>query len=177
MDCGLFDRTVVELFKRIPDRNNIVFMTLYWMGFRQARVPYDRKARERGASKWPFGKRLKAALDVITNFSYLPVRIASYAGILVSLVAFLGAVVVLFDRLVLGLGNLGWPSLMITILFLGGVQLLTLGIIGEYVWRINSEVRGMPHYLVMDRVGFDGSEALGEQPGRVRAATGSPTSS
>jgi glycosyltransferase involved in cell wall biosynthesis len=160
MDCGLFDRRVIDLFRRIRDRNNIVFMTLYWMGFRQARVSYHRRARERGASKWPLGKRVKSALDVITNFSYLPLRVASYLGILVSTVAFLGAAIVLFDRVILGVGGLGWPSLMITILFLGGVQMIMLGIIGEYLWRINSEVRGMPQYLIMRRLGFDSPVTL-----------------
>lgn len=155
MDCGLFDRQVIDLFRRIRDRNNIVFMTLYWMGFRQARVPYDRQARERGTSNWPLGKRVKSALDVITNFSYLPVRISSYLGILVSVVAFLGAAVVVFNRLALGVSGLGWPSLMIAIVFLGGVQMIMLGIIGEYLWRISNEVRGMPQYLVMDRFGLD----------------------
>lgn len=155
MDCGLFDRRVVDVFRQIRDKNSITFMTIYWMGFRQARVPYDRQSRQFGTSKWPVGKRIKSALDVITAFSYLPVRISSYLGLTISVIAFVGAVVVLFNKLVLGVGELGWPSLMITMLFLGGVQMLMLGIIGEYLWRINSEVRGRPQYIVMEEFGFD----------------------
>lgn len=132
-----------------------LFITLYWMGFRQARVPYHRRARRRGASKWPLGKRVKAALDVITGFSYLPLRLSSYLGLLVSSVAFLGAGIVLYDRLVLGIGEWGWPSLMVTMLFLGGVQMLLLGTLGEYLWRISNEVRGRPQYIVMEEFGLE----------------------
>jgi len=155
MDCGLFDRRVVDTFRQIRDKNSITFMTIYWMGFRQARVPYRRQSRRFGTSKWPVGKRIKSALDVITAFSYLPVRITSYLGLLISIIALVGVVIVLFNKLVLGIGGWGWPSLMITMLFLGGVQMLMLGIIGEYLWRINSEVRVRPQYIVMKEFGFD----------------------
>jgi len=155
MDCGLFDRRVVDEFRKIRDKNSITFMTIYWMGFRQARIPYHRESRRFGTSKWPLGKRIKSALDVITAFSYLPVRLSSYVGLIISTIAFIGAVIVLFDKLVLGIGEWGWPSLMITMLFLGGVQMLMLGIIGEYLWRINTEVRDRPQYIVMKQVGFD----------------------
>ncbi len=155
MDCGLFDRKVVDVFRKIRDKNSITFMTIYWMGFRQARIPYHRESRQFGTSKWPLGKRIKSALDVITAFSYLPVRVSSYLGLIISTVAFVGAVIVLFDKLVLGIGEWGWPSLMITMLFLGGMQMLMLGIIGEYLWRINTEVRDRPQYIVMNQVGLD----------------------
>jgi len=155
MDCGLFDRKVVDVFRKIHDRNSITFMTIYWMGFRQARIPYHRESRQFGTSKWPLGKRIKSALDVITAFSYLPVRLSSYIGLFISTIAFVGAIIVLFDKLVLGIGEWGWPSLMITMLFLGGVQMLMLGIIGEYLWRINTEVRDRPQYIVMNQVGLD----------------------
>jgi len=156
MDCGLFDRPVIDAFRRIRDKNSITFITLYRMGFRQARVPYHRLARQRGASKWPLGKRLDSALDVITSFSYLPLRLSSYLGLVVSSLAMIGALVVLYDRLVLGIGEWGWPSLMVTMLFLGGVQMLMLGAIGEYLWRISNEVRGWPQYIVMEEFGLEG---------------------
>lgn len=155
MDCGLFDRRVIDAFREIHDKNAITFMTIYWMGFRQARVNYHRQARRFGTSNWPVGKRVKSALDVITAFSFLPVRLISLVGLTISIIAFIGAVIVLVNKLVLGLGELGWPSLMITVLFLGGVQMLMLGIIGEYLWRINSEVRGRPQYIVMSDSGFE----------------------
>lgn len=154
MDCGLFDRKVVDAFRRITDKSTITFMTIYWMGFRQAAIPYHRRRRQFGTSKWPVRKRMQSAVDVITAFSFFPIRMASYLGLTVSAVSFLGAIVVLFNRLVLKLGELGWPSLMIVILFLGGVQLVVLGVIGEYMWRINLEVRGRPQYIVMNEIGF-----------------------
>ena len=155
MDCGLFSRKVIDIFRRIHDKNSITFLTIYWMGFRQARVSYTRGPRRFGHSKWPLAKRVKSALDVITAFSFFPIRLISYLGFIISAVAFNGAVVVLFDKLVMGIGGLGWPSLMIAILFVGGMQLLMLGVIGEYLWRINSEIRGRPQYIVMKEIGFD----------------------
>jgi polyisoprenyl-phosphate glycosyltransferase len=167
MDCGLFDRKVVDVFRQIRDKNSITFMTIYWMGFRQARIPYHRQSRRFGKSKWPVGKRVKSALDVITAFSYLPVRIISYLGLTISVIAFVGTVIVLFNKLVLGIGELGWPSLMITMLLLGGVQMMMLGIIGEYLWRINSEVRGRPQYITMEEFGFD-DQSQGREDSVVR---------
>ena len=158
MDCGLFDRKVIDAFREIRDKNSITFMTIYWMGFRQARVPYDRQARRFGSSNWPVGKRVKSALDVITAFSYLPLRLSSYIGLAISVIAFAGSMVILFDKLVLGIGEWGWPSLMITMLFLGGVQLLMIGIVGEYLWRMNGE-RGRPQYIVMKEFGLKNQES------------------
>jgi glycosyltransferase involved in cell wall biosynthesis len=158
MDCGLFDRKVIDAFREIRDQNSITFMTIYWMGFRQARVPYHRQARRAGYSKWPLGKRVKSALDVITAFSYLPVRLTSYLGLTVSIIAFIAGIIVLIDKLILGIGEWGWPSLMITMLFLGGAQLLMIGFMGEYLWRVNSEVRGRPEYIVMEERGFEQSD-------------------
>ncbi len=155
MDCGLFDRQVVEAFRHIPDKNSMTFMTIYWMGFRQAQVHYHRQRRQRGTSKWPVGKRVKSAIDVITSFSDLPIRFCSYFGLACSAISFLGAVIILFDRLLLGIGGWGWPSLMVSMLFLGGVQLVMLGILGEYIWRIGNTARGQPWYIVMTRVGVD----------------------
>jgi dolichol-phosphate mannosyltransferase len=170
MDYGLFDRRVVEVFCQIPDRNGITFMTIYWTGFRQAQILYDRRPRQRGTSKWPFGKRMRSALDVITSFSDLPIRACSYLGLATSTLSLLAAVVVLFNRLVLDIGEWGWPSLMITILFLGGVQLVMLGLIGEYIWRIGSEVRGRPQYIVMDTLGFT-LQRPGATPGPAPGVT------
>jgi glycosyltransferase involved in cell wall biosynthesis len=161
MDCGLFDRKVVDTFRRIRDKNSITFMTIYWMGFRQARIPYHRQSRRFGETKWPVGKRIKAAMDVITAFSFLPVRLSSYLGLTISIVALIGAVIVLFNKLVLGIGEWGWPSLMVTVLLLGGIQMLTLGIIGEYLWRISNEVRDRPQYIVMEE--FEKAQSS-EQP-------------
>lgn len=154
MDCGLFDRKVINAFRQIPDRNSITFMTIYWMGFRQARIPYHRQRRRLGTSKWPIGKRAKAAVDVITLFSYLPIRLCTYIGLAVSTISILGALLILLNKIMWGIGGWGWPSVMVALLFLGGVQLIMLGTIGEYLWRISSEVRGQPQYIIMTEIGF-----------------------
>lgn len=161
MDYGLFDRKVINALLRIPDINNIPFLTIYWMGFRQARIPYRRGPRTRGIGKWPLGKRIKSALDVITSFSCLPLRFASCVGLAISLLSLLGAVTIVFNKLVLGVGTWGWPSLMVSILFLGGIQLVVLGVMGEYLWRIGNQARGQPPYVVMKEYGFE------NQPERV----------
>jgi dolichol-phosphate mannosyltransferase len=155
MDCGLFDRQVVEVFRDIRDRNSITFLTIHWMGFHQIGVPYHRQSRKFGYSKWPLGRRLKAALDVITQFSYLPIRLCSYLGIALALLSFLVAGFIVFNKLVLNVGGWGWPSVITALLFLGGLQLLMLGVLGEYVWRLGSEIRARPWYIVMNQIGFD----------------------
>jgi dolichol-phosphate mannosyltransferase len=155
MDCGLFDRKVIEAFRQIPDRNAITFMTIYWTGFRQMQVGYHRRARERGTSKWPFAKRMNAALDVITAFSPLPIRFISVVGLVTLLVGLVGLCGLLFSKLVLGTGEWGMPLLLIGMLVVGGLQMLMLGGMGEYVWRIAAEVRGLPRYLIMRSVGFE----------------------
>ncbi len=154
MDCGLFDRKVVDAFRKITDRNGITFMTIFWMGFRQAWVSYHRQSRLYGDSKWPLAKRIKAAIDVITLYSYLPIRLASYLGLTVSVVSLVGSAIIIFNKVVWGVGAGGWPSVMVALLFLGGVQLVVLGIMGEYLWRISNEVRGQPQYIIMEEYGF-----------------------
>jgi dolichol-phosphate mannosyltransferase len=154
MDCGLFDRKIIEAFLKISDRNNVTFMTIYWMGFRQAFIYYDRKKRRFGKSKWPLGKRIKAALDVITSFSYLPIRFGSFLGLVVSAISIILASGMLFSKLTISKETASWLLVIIIGLFLGGLQLLILGIMGEYLWRISSEVRGRPEYIIMKKIGF-----------------------
>jgi dolichol-phosphate mannosyltransferase len=124
------------------------------MGFRQAQVPYHRQTRRFGYSKWPLAKRIKAALDVITAYSFTPVRLASYAGAALAALAVLTEAVALACGAVLGTG-LGWPSLVSLLLLLAGFQLLSIGLLGEYLWRIGTEVRGRPYYIAMNEYPSD----------------------
>lgn len=151
MDCGLFDRKVIEVLRQIPDRHNITFMSIFWMGFRQKYVPYRREARKLGTSKWPLGKRIRSALDVLTAFSAAPLRLASYCGVATAGLSFLAFPVVLLTRAFSG-GDLGWSALILALFFLVGIQLIALGILGEYVWRMAQEVRGRPYYVLMDEL-------------------------
>jgi polyisoprenyl-phosphate glycosyltransferase len=150
MDCGLFNRRVVQAFLSIPDKNNIPFMTIFWMGFLQKQVLYHREARRWGESKWPLGKRIRCALDVITSFSPAPIRYVSYLGLGLSFAGLAFASHIIFNKVIYGVGIGGYPSLMVAILVIGGVQLIMLGVLGEYLWRVSSEVRGRPDFIVMD---------------------------
>ena len=149
----LLDRRVVEAARQARERNRFTLGLISWLGFSQALVPYKRAGRDAGESKWSLRARVKLAVDIFVSFSYLPIRAISYFGIVVSAVAFVFSVYVVIDWAVVGTALRGWPSLMVAILFLGGVQLVTLGIIGEYVWRIAEETRARPLYVVRELIG------------------------
>jgi dolichol-phosphate mannosyltransferase len=158
MDCGLLDRQALDAFIRFEEVDRIVPTILVWAGFRQTQIPYHRGARHSGQSKWSLSRRIKAAIDIIVSFSFLPIRFMSCLGITISLFSFLYAIFLVVRRALLGLGGAGWPSVMVAILFLGGVQLIMLGVLGEYIWRTSEQVRGRPLYIIMDRIGFDANK-------------------
>lgn len=151
MDFGLIDRKVINILNNLPEANRFVFALIVWSGFRQTSIHYHRGARKLGVTKWPLGKRIKSALDVIVSFSYLPIRFVSYMGIFVSFASFLYGAFLIVRRVFFGLGGAGWPSIMVAVLFLSGVQLIVLGVLGEYIWRTSDQVRGRPLYIVMER--------------------------
>jgi polyisoprenyl-phosphate glycosyltransferase len=161
MDYGLFDRRVIELFNNLPVRNSIPFLTIFDMGFRQAQITYHREQRTRGQSHWTFVRRIKTALDVLLDFSYLPIRTISFMGVLLSLLSIVYGIIVVFNRTVFGIGDPGWPSLVALVAFLGGINLTVLGVLGEYIWRIADQVRNKPRFIIMDRLGFTSDELNG----------------
>jgi polyisoprenyl-phosphate glycosyltransferase len=124
-----------------------------WVGFRQIGVPYDRDVRLTGTTKYPVTKMVRFAIDGITSFSDIPLRFASYFGFAVSAIAFVYALIVVVAKLV-GIYppgyTPGWASTIVAVVFLGGVQLISLGILGEYLGRIYEEVKGRPLYLISD---------------------------
>ena len=156
MDAGdfrLMSRRIVEVLKRSRERHRFLRGMVSWAGFAQTAVEYDRDERLHGTTKYPFTKMLKFAIDGVTSFSDVPLRFASYLGFTVSTVAFLYAIIIIFFRLFrLGIPEYtrGWASTMVAILFLGGVQLIGIGILGEYIGRINDEVKARPLYLISD---------------------------
>lgn len=166
MDCGLFDRRVISEYLQFTDRDNIPFLTIFWMGFKQAFVPYVRRPRERGVSKWPFWQRVKSAVDVGISFSYFPIRMISALGLVVSCFSFLGAAAIFLNRLLFGIGGLGWPSLMVSVLFMGGLQLVVLGVLGEYLWRIAELARARPRFIVYRTHGLADPQARLPHPPR-----------
>ncbi|HSO23889.1 MAG TPA: glycosyltransferase family 2 protein [Chondromyces sp.] len=155
-DFRLMGPRAVSAFRALPERNRFIRGLVSWIGFPQTAVRYRRQARSQGATKFPVRKMLRFALDGITSFSYFPLRLATWTGFAVSIFAFLYILVVLVLKAV-GISWLGYTSLMASILFLGGVQLLMIGIMGEYLGRIFDEVKRRPLYLVGERTDGEGA--------------------
>jgi glycosyltransferase involved in cell wall biosynthesis len=155
-DFRLLDRKVVDVIRAMPERNRFMKGLFAWGGFRQVGVEYDRVEREVGRTKFNYWTLWTLALDGITSSSTMPLRVWSYVGGAVALLALAYAVVVVIDTLVFGSQPQGYPSLVVSVLFLGGVQLISLGVLGEYVGRILIEAKGRPLYVVRDTLGFDG---------------------
>lgn len=156
-DFRLMGPRAVAAFRAMPERNRFIRGLVSWIGFPQIAVMYQRQARQAGETKFPVRKMARFALDGITSFSFFPLRLATWTGFGVSIFAFLYIVVVLVLKAT-GVSWLGYTSLMASILFLGGVQLLMIGIMGEYLARIFDEVKRRPLYLVGDRT--DGDETV-----------------
>lgn len=152
-DFRLLDRKVVEVIKAMPERNRFMKGLFAWSGFRQTAVEYDRVEREVGTTKFNYWKLWTLAIDGITSASTVPLRIWSYLGALVALLALVYAGYVVVRTVIYGADVAGYPSLMVATLFLGGVQLLSLGVLGEYVGRILVEVKHRPIYVIRERIG------------------------
>ncbi|HEX5386592.1 MAG TPA: glycosyltransferase family 2 protein [Gemmatimonadales bacterium] len=154
-DFRLMDRRVVDALIAMPERDRFVRGLVSWAGYRQVAVPYGRAARFAGTSKYPVGKMIRFAMDGIASFSVKPLTVATYAGFVVSLMAVFGIVYAVILRLFTTIFVPGWTALFIAVLFLGGVQLISLGIMGEYVGRIYGESKRRPLYLLRERLGFE----------------------
>lgn len=162
-DFRLMGPMAVTAFRALPERNRFIRGLVSWIGFRQTAVQYERKARQVGETKFPVRKMLRFALDGITSFSFFPLRLATWTGFAVSLFAFLYIVVVIVLKAI-GISWSGYTSLMASILFLGGVQLLMIGIMGEYLARIFDEVKRRPLYLVGDSTDGEAAVVPPERP-------------
>ena len=160
-DFRLMDRQVVEGFLAMPERDRFVRGMVTWTGFRQEPVSYRRDARKAGQTKYPFKKMLRLAVDSILSFSLLPLRLAIWIGFLAAGLALSGIVYALAVRIFTDAWVSGWAALFIAILFLGGVQLVLIGVLGEYLGRIYAEVKRRPLYLVKERLGFASTGTTG----------------
>jgi len=153
-DFRLLDRKVVAALRSMPERDRFLRGIVSWVGFRQIAVPYRRAARFAGETKYPLGKMLRFAIDGVTSFSVAPLKAATWMGFTASLIALLGVAYAIIIRLFTRQWVSGWAALFVAVLFVGGVQLIALGIIGEYIGRIYGEVKRRPLYLVGERLGF-----------------------
>lgn len=149
-DFRLIDRRVMDDLKKLRETHRFMKGLFSWVGYKQVSLPYERKPRYAGMTTFNYWKLWNFAIEGITGFSIAPLQIAMYSGVIVSLFAFIYAVVIVAKTLIFGEDVQGYPSMMVTILFMGGVQLVTIGIIGEYVGRIYDEVKQRPLYLVRE---------------------------
>jgi polyisoprenyl-phosphate glycosyltransferase len=156
-DFCLMDRRVVDLLNQMPERHRYIRGLRSWVGFRQVSVVFERPERFAGEVKYTFAKLLRLGLDGIFSQSTAPLRLATYFGLSVSLVSFLMGILFIFEKLTVGVNPRGWASTIVIVLFLGGVQLLTVGIIGEYLGRVYEEVKQRPLFVVRDLDGFPGA--------------------
>jgi glycosyltransferase involved in cell wall biosynthesis len=147
-DFRLLSRRAVESLNLLPERNRFMKGLFAWIGYNQVTIEYDRHARAAGETKWPYLKLLNFAIEGITGFSVVPLRLASYAGFLTAFGAFIYALVLLVKTLTIGESVKGFPTLILTILILGGLQLMAMGIIGEYLGRLFMESKNRPLYLL-----------------------------
>jgi glycosyltransferase involved in cell wall biosynthesis len=149
-DFRLLDRRCVEALKQIRERERYTKGFFSWIGFNKKEITYVRAPRAAGKTKWNYLKLFNLAIDGIVSFTTAPLRFSTILGMLVSLLAFVYIIVIIIRTLINGVDAAGYPSIMAVVLFLGGVQLLSLGIIGEYIARIFSETKQRPLYLVED---------------------------
>lgn len=158
LDTGefrLLDRKAADALRSIREQHRYLRGLAAWIGFRTIAVPYNRAARTAGETKYTFSKMVRLAVDGITNFSYLPLQLATYAGFLVAGISLVGILVAIAVRLFLGHELTGQTTTLVSVLFLGGIQLIFLGILGEYLGRIYDEVKRRPLYIVSEAFGLE----------------------
>jgi dolichol-phosphate mannosyltransferase len=149
-DFRLMDRKVVEVLKKMRERHRFPRGMSSWVGFRQIGVEYKRAARQAGETKYPFRKMFKLALNAITSFSYFPLQVATFFGFVSAGIAIVAIPFVIYLRITGSQAFFGQATTLIAVLFLGGVQLISLGILGEYIGRLYDEAKGRPLYIVRD---------------------------
>ncbi|MDQ6625693.1 MAG: glycosyltransferase family 2 protein [Verrucomicrobiota bacterium] len=149
-DFRLIKRSVLDVFNRMPEQERFIRGMISWIGFNQQPLLYDRAARAAGESKYPMRKMLRFAANAVTSFSTRPLRLASYLGVLIGCLCLLGIIYLVFAHFS-GQTVAGWTSLIIVVLFVGALQLLVLGIIGEYLGRLFLESKGRPLYIVSEK--------------------------
>lgn len=159
-DFRLMDRQVVDVLKQLPEKTRFMKGIFAWLGFPTTTIYFDRPQRFAGETSWNYWKLWRFALDGIFAFTTLPLQVWTYLGALISIFSFIYAMVLVFQTLLHGVEVAGYASTMVSILFFGGIQLISLGVIGEYVGRIYKEVKGRPIYIVDDADGFYNAEGL-----------------
>ena len=162
-DFRLMSRRVVDAVLTMREHHRFMKGLFAWVGFPWKAVPYDRDARHSGATKWSYLRLVELAIEAVTSFSLFPLKVATVAGIVTALIAVAYSIFILLYTMISGIDAPGYPSLMIVVLLLGSVQLITLGVIGEYLGRVLNELKRRPLYFV-ERVVSGGSLIGGPPP-------------
>lgn len=147
-DCYLVDRQVRDVLLALDENNSALTLQLLWCGFRPAFVYFHRLDREVGKSRWTFAKKFKLVMDSMMSFSYTPIRFMCSLGVIFAIIAFLWIIEVFLEYFIVGTPIAGWASLMCLILFTGGIIMLMIGVLGEYLWRTLDASRNRPPYLI-----------------------------
>lgn len=147
-DFRIMDRKIIDVLKQMPEQQKFLRGQIAWAGYRQSYIEYDRDQRHSGETGYTYKKMIRFALDGITGFSNVPLKFATIAGFIVSGVTFLVSLYALYARFIAKDYVPGWTSLILAVLFIGGVQLISIGIIGEYISRLSSNVRNRPLYII-----------------------------
>ena len=164
-DFRLMSRAVVDTLRAMPERDRFVRGMVSWVGFEQTALPYKRAERFAGQSKYPLRKMLRFATDGILSFSTKPLQMSVGVGMISAVIALMGIAYALFLRVFTSTWVEGWTALMIAVLFIGGVQLVCIGILGEYIGRIYNEIKNRPLYVVQEYVGFlENGPAISRSP-------------
>lgn len=154
-DVFLIDRKVINAVISMGEKNTSIFGLILWSGFRLSLVSYKKGMRHGGVSKWTAGKKIKLFVDTFVSFSYFPLRLMSLLGIATAFTGFVYAIVVILARLIFSKAIEGWTSLMVVLLLVSGIQMIMLGVLGEYLWRNFDESRKRPPFILRDFVGIE----------------------
>lgn len=154
-DFRLMDRRVVDAIKKLPEKDRFMKGLFCWPGFKHTTLEFERQSRTLGITKFNYWKLWNFALSGITSFSTMPIRMGIYLGLVVAALSFLYGVVVIIKTAITGIDVPGYASLLVVVLFIGGIQLFFLGLMGEYIGRIYKEVKNRPIYYVAEEIGFD----------------------
>lgn len=155
-DFRVFDRAVVDAINSLPERTRFMKGITSWVGFRREEVEFEPEERAAGASAWSLLRLLRYAIDGLSAFSTLPLRVWSVVGLVLAGLSGLYGAWLVIRTIIFGIDLPGYASIMVSVLFLSGIQLISLGVLGEYIGRIFTEVKGRPLFLVSQRIGFDG---------------------
>lgn len=153
-DCFLIDRKVIDVITSIEEKNSSLMGQILWCGFKTDKIYYVRKEREIGKSRWTLAKKIKLFIDSFMAFSYAPIKLMSGLGIITSFIGFLYGIFIIINKFINAVNVQGWSSLMAVFLFVSGLQMLLLGIIGEYLWRSFDESRKRPTFIIEEQEGL-----------------------